>query len=360
MISNLPSLFTRPLTNKELFLILLSLVSLLCFLCFLEQQLSKRKTRAFPQKYPGAAIILLFASDCAIKRAEINSTKGTRSNLLAINKTPQGEKKKGYLFYAQPGDVSVNVRIVCQETGKRSYTGHFSFRAEQNGIYQIMFDTKSGTSKMTLLRGETLSFEIPEEKEKKISSWPETIWTNEKKTSIAGMFYQKEGKRILKLCLLMTVCMCYLVFYGDLSPYFFLLPVLLFFQAALLIPIKGIRKFDAVFHRLSPYDQEQVEAEFQSPHPYCKLYMGEVHLLSNWLLCRHGGRLSLIPIDQIQYLKTANYSKTYGLAKSLIIGTNQNERYQLEFFAGHQKDLPSVVSYIQSKNEAVLIQSESR
>lgn len=90
--------------------------------------------------------------------------------------------------------------------------------------------------------------------------------------------------------------------------------------------------------------------DFQEPHPVYRLFTGEVHLLSDFLLCRSGGRLFVIPMEEISKMRKIQYSGSYGLTRNLIIQTDTAKRYQLEFAGKHKKELEQVVQWVQRKN----------
>ena len=43
-----------------------------------------------------------------------------------------------------------------------------------------------------------------------------------------------------------------------------------------------------------------LEREYAAPHPVCRVWQGEIHLLPGILVCRSGGRLLFLPVDRIE------------------------------------------------------------
>lgn len=43
-----------------------------------------------------------------------------------------------------------------------------------------------------------------------------------------------------------------------------------------------------------------LEREYAAPHPVCRVWQGEIHLLPSIIVCRSRGRLLLLPVDRIE------------------------------------------------------------
>lgn len=177
-----------------------------------------------------------------------------------------------------------------------------------------------------------------------------------KNRSIAEMFYQGEIKRILKCVVLIALAIAYLVFVAEQPKILFLIPLVIFLLALLVMVLIGPGKFRRVFDRLSDFRKEKIEWDFQQPHEVYKLFMGEAHLLPDCIVCRSGGRLFLILTEEIVKVRNMRYSKSYGLARSLLIWTDTNQKYQIEFAGKHQKEIGKVIAWIQQKNPQVTVE----
>ena len=51
---------------------------------------------------------------------------------------------------------------------------------------------------------------------------------------------------------------------------------------------------------LNDGDLLQLSREYAAPHPVCRVWQGEIHLLPGILVCRSGGRLLFLPVDRIE------------------------------------------------------------
>ncbi len=151
--------------------------------------------------------------------------------------------------------------------------------------------------------------------------------------------------------------MCYVIVYGGLSVFFFFVPATLLFLSFVFVFTVGVKKFKQTFDSLLPFQQESIFLEFQTPHLVYKLLMGDIHLQPDCIICRFGGRLSLVLIEQIVVVKVMQYSGSYGLTKSLVIQTCTNEKFHFEFSLKHQKELDALILYLQAKNFQIFVQS---
>lgn len=176
-----------------------------------------------------------------------------------------------------------------------------------------------------------------------------------KNQGIIDNFYSKEIKRLFIVMLIQTGLCTYLVWW---SGYLFFVCFLLGFLILLIyiLIVKGTSSFYKVYNGYSLFRQEQLQEDFQEEHPVYKLATGEVHLLSDSLLYRQGGRLFLLPLEEATRMKKVQYKKSYGLSTSLIITTDTMKTYDMEFFGKHQKEIEKVMDWIQRKNPRVIME----
>lgn len=179
---------------------------------------------------------------------------------------------------------------------------------------------------------------------------------NRKKRSIIDDFYSKEIKRLFTIMLIQTVLCTYLIWWsGSLLFACFLLGF--FILLIYILIVKGTNRFYQVYNGYSLFRQEQLQEDFQEEHPVYKIAAGEVHLLSDSLLYRRGGRLFLMPLETAEKMQTRKYRNTYNLSTSLVITTDTMETYDMEFLGSHQKEAEKVMDWIQRKNPSVIILS---
>lgn len=182
------------------------------------------------------------------------------------------------------------------------------------------------------------------------------IWNNEKRISITSMFIRGETKRITLCTSGMLLAMFYLVLFAKLTAILFLIPVALFFLALLAVVFIGIRPFEKVFKNIGEFRQRKIQIDFQKSHEVHKLFMGELHLLPDCMICRSGGRLSLILVEEIIKVRNIQYSGSYGLTRNLIIWTDTARKYQIEFWGRHQKEIQEVIDWLQQKNSMITVE----
>ncbi len=188
---------SRPLTNLQIFLSFVGCLGCIAILIQWDLYCMKRKVKNFPQKHPQAASIYLCTSEGLIKSAKVECIKGEASQAFLRKNPFCTDDRKSGIFYATPGLVTVTVLLCCkgenETTGKRSYTGRFSFNAEPDGVYRIVFDAQTGESSFVLQKGKNLCFEVKEQK-KPIKMNPQHIWYNCNQKRILGNFtYRKQS-----------------------------------------------------------------------------------------------------------------------------------------------------------------------
>ena len=347
---NIKELLTKPLGFTEILIILLSLAALIFLLAVIDICHQKVKTTKFIIKNPNAAIVYILSENQHIKNAQISCSKGTVSKTFWTKAPFFSHQNKALAFYVLPGLTDINILVNCKKGIIQSHT--FSFNAEEKAVYEASFNTQSRHCKIRLIKGTDFYFER-ENNPAPYTPKHGKIWSNSNKMSIIPFFYSRELKRLLTSTFCLLLLITYLVFYGNLKPYLYLLPLFIFVMAFILMITKGTRNFNKVFNLLSEYEKALTDSDFKKLHTVYKLFMGDVHLLSSCLIARHGGSLSIIPYTQIESVRGIKYSKTYGLAKSLIITLNTGKKYQLEFMCNHINELNELSIFIQSKNNKV-------
>lgn len=315
---------------------------------------TRRKFRVFEKKHPDAALVCLYVGDQPALWCRMTCQRGTVSPVCSLPAGQHPAGAKGLAFYAVPDVTTVTLlfRRKRGEEGGSSVSGQISFRAEAKGVYRAQLQPQ-GQIELILLKGKELRFQVSEEH--KQNSYQYTL----KKPvgfTILGNFYLREVQRLLCTGGMMALLLGYLVWIGGLPASVLFLPpslciLMLGFSATV-----GSRRFHQVFDALPMRRQEQLQAEFSREHPIFPLFLGEVHLLSNCLISRHGGRLSLILMEEITSAQKFQASKSYGLAQSLILHMKNGQKYQLEFFGKHQKELPMVLAWLKERNPSLLEQ----
>ncbi len=347
---NIKELLNKPLVFTEILIILVLLAILIFLLIAIDIFLQRIKTNKFIIKNPNAAIVYILSENQYIKNAQISCSKGTVSQAFWTKAPFFSNQNKVLAFYVLPGLTDINILVHCKKGIIQSDT--FSFSAEANAVYEVSFNTQSRHCKIRLIKGNDFYFER-ENNSAPYKPKEGKIWSNPNKLNIIQFFYSRELKRLFTTTFLMLLLMTYLVFYGNLKPYLYLIPLLLFLMSFILMITKGTRNFIKAFNLLSEYEKALTKSDFNKPHTVYKLFIGDVHLLSSCLIARHGGSLSIIPYEQIQSVRGIKYSKTYGLAKSLIITLSTGKKYQLEFMCRHFNELNELSIFIKSKNNKV-------
>lgn len=171
--------------------------------------------------------------------------------------------------------------------------------------------------------------------------------------SIGSLFYREEIKRIVLCGILMLLPLGYLVFCAEQPIYILLISPIVVLIALIIMLLVGKRKFNKAVSTLGEYQKERIEEEFMQSHCVYKLFSGEVHLLEDYLVCRSNGRLFLIDIEDIESVRTIKTSQTYGLVNTLIIKTNKDKSFKLEFAGTNQKNSLEVIEWITQKNNTV-------
>lgn len=71
----------------------------------------------------------------------------------------------------------------------------------------------------------------------------------------------------------------------------------------------GSREFRNAFADLYPPRQEQIIVDYLQPHTIYRLFGGEVHMLSDTMVCRSGAKLLLILPEEVDVIKTMKYRR---------------------------------------------------
>ena len=347
MVSYIKEILNRPLGFTETLIIFLLLALLVFLLVVIDIFYQRIKAKRFIKNNPASALVYVVPENQKIKTAEISCSKGTVSKAFWTAAPFSSYPSKVLAFYVLPGLTDINILIRCKKGIIQSKA--FSFNAEERAVYEAAFDIQNRNSRIKLIKGNEFYFE------RKNHTAPYSpkegkIWDNPSKLTIVQFFYSRELKRILITTFLMFILITYLVIYGNLKLYLYLVPLFLFIMAFMLMITKGTRNFNKFFNSLSEYDKALAESDFKKPHTVYKLFMGDVHLLSSCLIARHNGVLSIIPYSQIESVQSIKYSSTYGLAKRLTIKLNTGKEFKLEFMRSRYNELKDLGAYIQSKN----------
>ena len=351
--NDLKEFMNRPLDTSELFISFAVMILIVILLGWIDQQYANRKAKKFPKKHTGAALIYLYIEDQPATRGKLNCVKGTASRLFSVSAAQHPAQTKGLAFYAAPGLVTVNLMIRGRkgEDGSSLHTGQLVFRAETNGIYRAQLYA-SGQIKMSLLKGREFHFMQQEKGEENPHQY---TMKRPVSADIIREFFIREFVRLLLSSVILMLLLGYLVWIGGLPKIVLCFPGALWLLMLCRMTTMGTRNFRREFDALPEQRREHIQIDFQKPHPIYKLFFGEVHLLPDCLICRQRGQLCLLPLEQITTLRSIQYSKTYGLSKSLMIQMNTGRKYQLEFTTSRQKEIPLVISWIQEKNSSTLL-----
>ncbi len=345
---NFLALWNRPLENTEILAILGGIALLILLSIWRDSRRRAANAKRFSRKHPGAALICLYFGGQPAYKGDLTCEEGIVCSPFLLSAVHHPGREKGLAFYASPGLTTVRLMLRAPKgaSGGAAVSGRISFQAEPNGVYRAQI-WPDGRTELSLLKGREFHFVVEEQKPAPQHEFPlsEPI-----RPEILSDFYFREFRRLLGSCLCLLLLLGYLVAIGGLPTIVLAAPPALWIMMLMVAFTVGTRSFHQTWDTLPLQRQEQIQLEFQQPHPICKLFMGEVHLLSHCLICRHGGRLSLILVDEIVSVRSLRYGKTYGMAKSLILQTTSGKNFQLEFWAGGQVELPKVESWIMEQN----------
>lgn len=347
----------KPLSNLEIGIIFAAMLLLIGLLIWVDICRNARNCKKFLKQHPNAALICVFVDGEPAMQGRFVCSKGNATPLFRLPASGHPSGERGLAFYSLPGLVQGNLMVQSKQNRQNAaMSGRLSFCAEANAVYQAEFSSRDGTLKMELLRGNDLHF-LREDAPSEDIALEQMRFDDGKRPAsdnILGCFYVQETKRLFLSGLLLAVPIAYLVLAAGQSPWLWLLPVGLPVLMWILMFAVGAKRYQKIFDGLTMQQQDDIMQEFAVPHPIYRLFGGEVHLLPSCLICRHGGKLSLILLDQIVSAQSISYSQTMHLTKTLMLNLKTGQTHQLEFTLGHQKDLLSVLAWLKQKNPAIL------
>lgn len=353
-------LFIEPLLKQqENFCLLIGFLLLFLFIIWVDRwygiQKNRRLAENFRKKYPDAALCYLYFENQPMTNGKAHCTHGTISPLFLISAKDHTQKRKGLAFYAVPEQLTINLMVTPKEKGKKKIitTNPISFSVEENASYQLQVQP-AGWLKISLLKGQKIPVVVQQQPVEKEIHAVEYVQKLPVSTDIVKTYRVQELKRVLTSIAFIYLLLGPQVWLTNLPEYIMLVPLVLCMAVLLKIVTVGTRNFNCIKNTLPERSWEQIQIEFQRPHPIYKLFLGEVHLLKDCLICRHGGVLSLILLGQIATIQKISNGKTYGTAKSMVIKTKDGRKYTLEFFGKHKKELALVQTWIQDRNPNVM------
>lgn len=348
----------KPLSTTEILIILAVLALFLVLLVQIDRWRANRKSKKFIRTHPDAALILLSPGDKPARRAVLNVLEGEASSAFPLSASQRPDGKRGLAFYAAPGPVSVNVMLSHAKDGdgRTSATGRLSLTAEANGVYLAVLDG-TGRVQLSLLKGSNPNFERPPEPSKPQQKEPKHTYPNTqpRMANPIAFYCVQENKRILVCCFLLLFPLGYLAGIRMLPWFSFLFPVALFFAAVLRAYLTGSRPFQKTFDQLPDQRKERIWISFAKPHPIYKLFSGDVHLLPDCLICRHSGKLFLLPLESIASAQTVHGKQSLYFVTTLVLQTDTGRRHSLEFSGRHQDDLPAVLAWLREHNPNMVV-----
>lgn len=121
----------------------------------------------------------------------------------------------------------------------------------------------------------------------------------------------------------------------------------------------GSREFRNAFADLYPPRQEQIIMDYLQPHTIYRLFGGEVHMLSDAMICRSGAKLLLILPEEVDVIKTMKYSGESAFVRGVWITTDTMKKYRLEFMSGQQQNIKHIVMWLKHKKPEITWQRNS-
>ena len=174
-------------------------------------------------------------------------------------------------------------------------------------------------------------------------------WIEAGKRMILRQFYIRESMRIfLMFVMCMVVSILWAVSTGQ----------MVVFLIAIGITI-GSREFRNAFADLYPPRQEQIIMDYLQPHTIYRLFGGEVHMLSDAMICRSGAKLLLILPEEVDVIKTMKYSGESAFVRGVWITTDTMKKYRLEFMSGQQQNIKHIVMWLKHKKPEITWQRNS-
>lgn len=99
--------------------------------------------------------------------------------------------------------------------------------------------------------------------------------------------------------------------------------------------------------------------DYLQPHTIYRLFGGEVHMLSDAMICRSGAKLLLILPEEVDVIKTMKYSGESAFVRGVWITTDTMKKYRLEFMAGQQQNIKHIVMWLKHKKPEITWQRNS-
>ena len=350
----------QPLKPQDSLFILIGIFLLFFFIIWADGWYRTHKNRQLSQKfrkeYPHAALVYLFLENQPVEKGTVHCINGMISPLFLISAKEHPHKYKGLAFYALPGELTIQCMVPVKKRGKKKIitTAPASFSVETDASYEMQIHL-TGWLKVNMLKG----YEIPVVVQEPVQKVVHTVEHRLKTpifTDIVANYRIQELKRLVFAIVLLYSLLGSQVWLTNLPKYVLLIPFVLCLFVLIKMITVGTKQFYHIENILSERVKEQIQIQFQNPHPIYSLFSGEVHLLKNCLICRQGGILHLILLDQIGSVYDLAYAGTYGTVKTMVIEMKNGKRYKLEFFGRHKKELSLVQAWIQKYNPNIMVQ----
>ncbi|WP_462426602.1 hypothetical protein [Anaerotignum lactatifermentans] len=183
-------------------------------------------------------------------------------------------------------------------------------------------------------------------------------WIEAGKRMILRQFYIRESMRIfLMFVMCMVVSILWAVSTGQMVV--FLIAIGITVIVILRMVTIGSREFRNAFADLYPPRQEQIIMDYLQPHTIYRLFGGEVHMLSDAMVCRSGAKLLLILPEEVDVIKTMKYSGESAFVRGVWITTDTMKKYRLEFMSGQQQNIKHIVMWLKHKKPEITWQRNS-
>lgn len=183
-------------------------------------------------------------------------------------------------------------------------------------------------------------------------------WIEAGRRMILRRFYIRESMRIfLMFVMYIVVSILWAKYTGKGTV--FLIAIGITVLAVLRMVTIGSREFRNTFADLYHPRQEQIIVDFLQPHTIYRLFGGEVHMLSDAIVCRSGAKLLLILPEEVDVIKTMKYSGESAFVRGVWITTDSMKKYRLEFKAGQQQNIKYIVMWLKHKKPEIIWQRNS-
>lgn len=183
-------------------------------------------------------------------------------------------------------------------------------------------------------------------------------WIEAGKRMILRQFYIRESMRIfLMFVMCIVVSILWTVRTGQMAV--FLIAIGITALAVLRMVTIGSGEFRNTFVDLYPPRQKQIIMDYLRPHTIYRLFDGEVHMLSDAMVCRSGAKLLLILPEEVDVIKTMRYSGESTFVRGVWITTDTMKKYRLEFMSGQQQNIKHIVMWLKHKKPEIAWQRNS-